>query len=121
MRMVGKKRWTAAAASADHDADHWVCKNSFAKSADYEDDGYGAVNDADVVAPLLASSPSTDTTTKDGPSFVLVVVGLLGVAMMALKVALQRRHRGLLRRQRGGCYSHRGLIDREPCSTIRST
>ena len=49
-------------------------------------------------ASLMRSS--TGTMTKGGPSFVLVVVGLLGVAMMALQVALQRRHRGagLLRR-----------------------
>ena len=49
---------------------------------------------------LVTNSSSTDTITKGGPSFVLVVVGLLGVAMMALQVALQRRHRGagLLRR-----------------------
>ena len=38
-------------------------------------------------------------TTHGGPSFLLIVVGLLGAAMMAMKVARQqRRHRGLLRR-----------------------
>ena len=46
-----------------------------------------------------SSSPGTNTT-KGGPSFVLIVVGLLGAAMMiAMTVALQRRHRGLLRRR----------------------
>ena len=54
---------------------------------------------ADVVAVLLTSSSSTGTSTKDRPSFVLVVVSLLGAAMMVLKVALQRRHRGPLVRQ----------------------
>ena len=48
------------------------------------------------VASLLTSS-STGNTTKGGHSFVLVVVGLLGAAMMALKV-VKGRHRGLLRR-----------------------
>ena len=46
---------------------------------------------------LVTNSSSTDTITKGGPSFVLVVVGLLGAAMMMLKV-VKRRHRGLLRR-----------------------
>ena len=48
------------------------------------------------VASLLTSS-STGNTTKGGHSFVLVVVGLLGAAMMVLKV-VKGRHRGLLRR-----------------------
>ena len=43
------------------------------------------------------TSSSTGTITNGGYSFVLVVGGLLGAAMMALKV-VQRRHRGLLRR-----------------------
>ena len=89
----------------DHGADRWVCKHPFAKSTDDED---AAVNDADVAAALVTSSSSTDITTKDGPSFVLVVVGLLGAAMMALKVALQRRHRGLLRRH------HYSAVDATP-------
>ena len=50
-------------------------------------------------ASLLLTTSLTGTTTKRGPSFILVVVGLLGAAMMALKVG-QRRHRGLLRRNR---------------------
>ena len=54
---------------------------------------------ADVVAVLLTSSSSTGTSTKDRPSFVMVVVSLLGAAMMVLKVALQRRHRGPLVRK----------------------
>ena len=50
-------------------------------------------------AALLVTSTSTDTITHGGPSVVLIVVGLLGAAMMAMKVARQqRRHRGLLRR-----------------------
>ena len=53
--------------------------------------------EAHAASSLLTSSSSTGTTTKSGPSFVLVVVGLLGAAMMALKV-VQLRYRGLLRR-----------------------
>ena len=50
-------------------------------------------------ASSLLTTSLTGTTTKGGPSFILVVVGLLGAAMMALKVG-QRRQRGLLRRNR---------------------
>ena len=47
-------------------------------------------------ASLLSTSSSlTGNTTKSGPSFVLVVVGLLGAAMIAMKVG---RPRGLFRR-----------------------
>ena len=56
-----------------------------------EDDQDGAVTS------LVTKSSSTINTTKGGPSFVLVVVGLLGAAMLALAVVLQRRHRVLLR------------------------
>ena len=48
-------------------------------------------------ASLLTSSSSTGITTKDGPSFGLVVAGLLGTAMLVMQV-VQRRHRGLFRR-----------------------
>ena len=56
--------------------------------------------EAHAATSALVTSSSKGTIVKGGPSFVLVVVGLLGVAMMALQVALQRRHRGagLLRR-----------------------
>ena len=48
---------------------------------------------------LVTRSSSMGATTHGGPSFLLIVVGLLGAAMMAMKVARQqRRHRGLLRR-----------------------
>ena len=50
-----------------------------------------------VVVSLLTTSSSTGNT-DGGHSFVLVVVGLLGAAMILMKVVLQRRHRGLLRR-----------------------
>ena len=40
---------------------------------------------------------SSTGNASDGQSFVLVVFGLLGAAMLALKV-VQRRHRVLLRR-----------------------
>jgi hypothetical protein len=50
---------------------------------------------AHAAAALVMSSSSTGA--KGGPSFVLIVLGLLGAAVIALKVA-QRRHRGLLRR-----------------------
>jgi hypothetical protein len=49
----------------------------------------------------LTRSSWTGTSTQGGPSFVLVVVGLLGAAMLMamMTVALQRRrHRGVLRR-----------------------
>ena len=51
-------------------------------------------------ASLTRSSWTMGTSTQGGSSFVWVVVGLLGAAMlMAMTVALQRRHhRGLLRR-----------------------
>ena len=47
-----------------------------------------------------ASSFSTHSTITEGggPSVVVVVVGTLGAALLALTVVLQRRHRGLLRR-----------------------
>ena len=47
------------------------------------------------VAALLTSSSTGNTTKGGGPSVVLVMVGFLGAVMLALKVALQRRHRGL--------------------------
>ena len=46
---------------------------------------------------LTRSSLTGTITQGSGSSFVWVVVGLLGAAMMALTV-VQRRHRGLLRR-----------------------
>ena len=46
---------------------------------------------------LTLRSSSTSNTTKSGHFF--VVVGLLGAAMMAVKVVLQRRHRGLFLRR----------------------
>ena len=51
-------------------------------------------------ASLTRLSLTMGTSTKGGSSFVWVVVGLLGAAMlMAMTtVVLQRRHRGLLRR-----------------------
>ena len=45
---------------------------------------------------LVTWSSLTGNTTKGGPSFVFIVVGLLGAAMIAMKV-VQRRHRVLLR------------------------
>ena len=58
------------------------------------------VNDVGQQVELLGEKERNKdtTTTKGDPSFVFVVVGLLGAAMLALKVVLQRRHRGLLRR-----------------------
>ena len=47
-------------------------------------------------ASLVTSSSSTGTTTKGGRSF--VSIGLLGAAMMVMKIVLQRRRGGLLRR-----------------------
>ena len=52
--------------------------------------------DADVA--IVTSSSSMGNTTKSGHSFVLVVVGLLGAAMIAMKVVLQRHRRVFLRR-----------------------
>ena len=46
----------------------------------------------------VTSSSSMGGTNKAGYSCVFFGFGQLGAAMMALKVALQRRHRGLLRR-----------------------
>ena len=53
---------------------------------------------AHMPSSLLTSSSSTGTTTNGRHSFVLVVVGLLVAAMMVLKMIVQHRHRGLLRR-----------------------
>ena len=49
-------------------------------------------------ASSLLTSSSTGTTTNGGHSFVLIVVGLLGTAMITMKVVLPRRHRVLLHR-----------------------
>ena len=49
-------------------------------------------------ASSLVTSSLTGNTTKSGHSFVLVVVGLLGAAMIAMKVVLQRQRRVFLRR-----------------------
>ena len=52
---------------------------------------------ADAAEAALVTRSSTGTITKGGPSFVLVVVGLLGAAMMTMTI-VQHRRRGLLHR-----------------------
>ena len=52
--------------------------------------------EAHAASSLVTSSSSTSDTTKGGHSF--VVVSLLGAAMIAMTVVLQRPHRVLLRR-----------------------
>ena len=48
-------------------------------------------HEAVATALVTSSSPGTNTT-KGGLSFVVVVVGLLGAAMLAMTVVVQRRH-----------------------------
>ena len=71
----------------------WVCLGTCTLPTD-NPEAHGAA-----ASLLVTRSFSMGATTHGGPSFLLIVVGLLGAAMMAMKVARQqRRHRGLLRR-----------------------